>query len=444
MNAVKKQKGIQSQSRAGANKKEKTKPLEQLGEMDPSSRIGTLLALEERIMFDGATLATGAEVVQDQVTQDHATQEQDSQAPDTNTERDTSSNPFTDRIDLFSALSMRATSFDQKEMVFIDTRVDDYQTLMEGIDFNAEVIILDSTRDGVEQIAEALNGRTNIDAIHLIAEGHEAELHLGNTFLTQEVISGRYANLFTQIGQSLSAEADLLIYGCNFGQGEAGQEAMDILGKLTGADIAASSDRTGHTTEYANWELEVITGTIETSIVIGETTQEAWESVLATYTVTNTNDSGAGSLRQAILDANANTGTDTIAFNIAGAGPHSIALSSALPNITDTVIIDGTTEPDYVSTPVIELNGTSAGGSATGLTLGTGSGGSTIRGLAINRFGSYGIDVSSDNNTITGNFIGTNTAGTGILANSASGLYIHDTCQETRTFTKLANPNSYE
>ena len=67
---------------------------------------------------------------------------------------------------------------------------------MEGIDPNAEVILLDSTRDGIEQMAEALNGLTDIDAIHLIAEGNEAELHLGTTFLTQESISGRYADLF--------------------------------------------------------------------------------------------------------------------------------------------------------------------------------------------------------------------------------------------------------
>ncbi len=61
--------------------------------------------------------------------------------------------------------------------------------------------------------------------------------------------------------------------------------------------------------------------------------------------VTTTDDSGPGSLRQAILDANANPGTDTITFNIPGAGPHTIAPLTALPEITDPVIIDGTTQP---------------------------------------------------------------------------------------------------
>src|SRR5437899_10666596 len=65
----------------------------------------------------------------------------------------------------------------------------------------------------------------------------------------------------------------------------------------------------------------------------------------ATFTVTNTNDSGAGSLRQAILDANATAGPDTIAFNIPGAGVHTITPASSLDAITDPVTIDGYTQP---------------------------------------------------------------------------------------------------
>lgn len=65
----------------------------------------------------------------------------------------------------------------------------------------------------------------------------------------------------------------------------------------------------------------------------------------ATYTVTNTADSGAGSLRQAIDDANANGGSDTIDFNIAGAGPHTITIGATeLPEITGPTIVDGTTQ----------------------------------------------------------------------------------------------------
>src|SRR2546425_11283768 len=101
-----------------------------------------------------------------------------------------------------------------------------------------------------------------------------------------------------------------------------------------------------------------------------------------TFTVINTNDSGAGSLRQAILDANANAGLDTINFSI-GSGVQTINVGSttglALPTITDPVIVDGTTQPGYAGSPLIELNGTSAGPSQNGLFITAGS--STIKGL---------------------------------------------------------------
>src|SRR2546426_7048242 len=68
-------------------------------------------------------------------------------------------------------------------------------------------------------------------------------------------------------------------------------------------------------------------------------------SLATTFTVTNTNDSGPGSLRQAILDANATAGADLIAFNIPGSVVQTISPMSALPNVTDTVTIDGYTQP---------------------------------------------------------------------------------------------------
>src|SRR5205823_6177876 len=128
-----------------------------------------------------------------------------------------------------------------------------------------------------------------------------------------------------------------------------------------------------------------------------------------------TNDSGAGSLRQAITDANANTGTDTIAFNIAGAGVHTITPTTALPVITAPVIIDGYTQPGASMNTLangdnavllIELDGTNAGGVISGLTITAGS--STVRGLVINRFTNHGIDLQTNGgNVVTGNFIGT-------------------------------------
>ena len=86
----------------------------------------------------------------------------------------------------------------------------------------------------------------------------------------------------------------------------------------------------------------------------------------ATFTVLNTNDAGSGSFRQAILDANANSGPDTIAFNVDGGGAQTIAPASPLPIITDQVTIDGRTQPGFAGAPLIELDGTNAGAGAVG------------------------------------------------------------------------------
>ncbi len=319
----------------------------------PSTFGGSLIALESRIMFDGAAVATASTVTTEQVAQSQADA---SFSGDDATSADSvpaapTGEPQPNNSDqaLFDALAAYDTSAARQEILFLSPSVLDYQKLLDGISPNVEVHVLDPARDGVAQMAEILAGRTDIDAIHLIGEGTEAEMHLGQSFLTQESISARYAEQFQQIGLSLSADADLLIYGCNFGHGEAGQAAIQTLAALTGADVAASTDRTGHVSEYADWHLEATTGLIETSIVIGASTQADWDHALATFTVTDANDTGAGSLRQAITDANTAAGTDTIVFNIAGAGAHTISLTTALPTITETVTIDATTQAGYAS-----------------------------------------------------------------------------------------------
>ena len=132
----------------------------------------------------------------------------------------------------------------------------------------------------------------------------------------------------------------------------------------------------------------------------------------ATLIVSNTSASGPGSLQQAILDANAANGLDTIAFQIPGSGVHTISPTNALPAITDPVVIDGTTQPGYAGMPLIEINGANAGTTSDGFRLPAGN--SAILGLAINRFGGAGIHVQAPggSNIIQGNFVGTDPTGT--------------------------------
>ncbi|MCU1268378.1 MAG: Na-Ca exchanger/integrin-beta4 [Acidobacteria bacterium] len=146
-----------------------------------------------------------------------------------------------------------------------------------------------------------------------------------------------------------------------------------------------------------------------------------------TFTVTSAADSGAGTLRQAILDSNSNAGTDTIAFNIPGPGVHTISPVTALPTLDDPVVIDGYTQPGSSSNTLangdnavllIELSGNNIAGMSSVPGLQIMGSNCTVRGLVINRFGfGAGIYINgflqlSSGNVIEGNFIGTDPAGT--------------------------------
>jgi gliding motility-associated-like protein len=136
----------------------------------------------------------------------------------------------------------------------------------------------------------------------------------------------------------------------------------------------------------------------------------------ATYTVTNTSNSGSGSLRQAITDANNNYGADSIKFKISGSGPYIISITSALPAIEDQVVIDGTSQSGYSGKPIIEIDGTSAGSYANGLYLSSfGFSGSAnysvIKGLVICNFNGSGIYIDASYCKVTNCYLGTDLTG---------------------------------
>lgn len=153
----------------------------------------------------------------------------------------------------------------------------------------------------------------------------------------------------------------------------------------------------------------------------------------ATFTVTNTNSSGAGSLAQAITDANNNAGFDVIAFNIPGS-PATITLTAALPTILETVFINGYSQPGSLVGPIatrvimVNINAASSGSNAFTVE----SDNVSIAGLAIYNAPAYGIKANAipaavDNLHIWGNYIGTNNTGlaTG-LGNIAGGIDINN------------------
>ncbi|HEV7394867.1 MAG TPA: Calx-beta domain-containing protein [Pyrinomonadaceae bacterium] len=142
------------------------------------------------------------------------------------------------------------------------------------------------------------------------------------------------------------------------------------------------------------------------------------------FVVTNANNHGAGSLREAITNANATTGADTIVFNIPGPGVKVISLLTPLPEVSDPVVIDASTQPGYAGAPLIELDGDNLGFES-GLVITSGN--TTVRGFAIGRFNSSGIVLRScNNNVIQSNYIGIDATGNLPRPNGGPGILLSD------------------
>jgi titin len=149
-----------------------------------------------------------------------------------------------------------------------------------------------------------------------------------------------------------------------------------------------------------------------------ESLEERW--LPSTFLVTSTDDAGAGSLRQAILDANATPGTNEIDFAVGDGGAQTIRPRTALPAVTNPVVLDGTTQPGFAGAPLIELDGADVTPGASGLQVRTD--GSTIKGLAITDFlindpdqgdaVTPGLLIAGSDNVVQGNYLGTHPGGT--------------------------------
>lgn len=306
-------------------------------------------------------------------------------------------------------------------IVFVDTGLSNYQQLLTDLNetllpgASLQIELLDSTRDGLEQIQSVLSrSRAGVDAIHFLTHATSRAVKLGSTWLDARALAMRGSEIAAW-SAVLAPDADLLFYGCDLAGNTDGRLLLDGIAELTTADIAASDDGTGSVALGGDWDLEFRIGSIETRTIATERLEQSWQGLMASFTVTNTNDSGAGSLRQAILDANTLGGADTITFSI-GSGVQTIVLSSILPSITDTVTIDATTQSGYSGAPLIVIDG--GGTIQDGLQLYGGSSGSEIRGLNIQNFTLNGIDIVSNSNLIAGNYIGTNVTGDAAAGNS--------------------------
>ncbi|MEO1524421.1 MAG: DUF4347 domain-containing protein [Planctomycetota bacterium] len=307
----------------------------------------------------------------------------------------------------------------RRELVILDSRVHDIEQLVDGLTSNEQtqfdVFVLDADRDGVEQISEILATFQDVDAVHLISHGEDGQVRLGDTWLGESNLDA-YAGELTRWRDALSADADLLFYGCDLAGSASGRTFLEAVSTLTGADVAASVDDTGHAQFGANWALEYSVGDIESETPFRGSVQSNWEGKLATITVDTFDDivdSGDGqtSLREAIITTNAGAGGDVIDLETIGAGTFRLTITGGAGgaetgdfDITQSVTIRGV---DANST-VIDASGLAnrifevEGGVTLDISDLTLTGGSSADGAGIKNKGTLNLtDVALNGNTAT-------------------------------------------
>ena len=213
------------------------------------------------------------------------------------------------QVEVSSAVQQAAVQVEQRrhEVVLIDPRVENYQQFIDDLHAqgtrDVDVILLRADQDGVAQISSALAQEHDVSAVHIISHAIDGEVQIGSAPLNFDSLL-KNAKSIASWKYALTDNADVLFYGCDLAATEQGQALLNSVARLTGADVEASVDLTGNAAKGGNWNLEYRTGAIETSSAVSQSLQWTWSGTLATYTVTNTNDTGAGSPRQAILNAN--------------------------------------------------------------------------------------------------------------------------------------------
>jgi hypothetical protein len=183
------------------------------------------------------------------------------------------------------------------ELVIVNEDVADYKQLIDDLQASddnrvIEVVVLESDRDGFDQVSEILAERSDVAAVHFITHGAEGQINLGNSRLTGTTLVEN-TDAVAGWGKALTQDADLLFYGCDLASNADGRDLVESLSTLTGADVAASIDDTGHAILGGDWELEYTKGSIETDAAFSAELQQNWSHLLnvavdATSTGTST------------------------------------------------------------------------------------------------------------------------------------------------------------
>lgn len=241
-------------------------------EFSPLAPSVSRMALETRILFDGAGAVAGVDAFADDSHQAAATAQQ----PDAH-EAVIAASMQAHGLDaygqgddllaevLLNVLTERAESQSGQTLLVIDTRVDGYQDILVNLPANVQVRVVGQDESGLEAVSQALASGGGFESVHIVSHGVPGAMVLGADLVDAAVLAGA-AEQVQAWSQYLTQGADILLYGCDIALGADGQAFIQELSRLTRADIAASTDATGWGDQGGNWQLEAATGSIETSV----------------------------------------------------------------------------------------------------------------------------------------------------------------------------------
>ncbi|MCI0911769.1 Ig-like domain-containing protein [Pseudomonas putida] len=364
------------------------------------SRPSLIQALEPRMMFDASVAVVADQGAQAaEAATATATSKDTATASDTASTKDSASHESAQQAAPATAPATLAA--ERYEVVFVDSAVSDYQKLIAGLPAGVEVVVLENGKDGFKQIADYLDGRTDVTSIDIISHGDSGYVYLAGNAIWANQLASHQADL-ARIGASLAEGGDIRFFACNTGQGSDGQLFVDEVARLSGADVGASADSTGNRAGE-DWELETVSGVVATGVGVQRGDLTAFNTSLATITVTDTNASsvqanGLVSLAEAIQAANtdasvdgsaAGSGSDIIVFHQSLSG-QTIRWSTAsallvTSNITINGDVDGDGRGDIILSGDVNNNGVRDATEASGLQSNSG-GVLTVRNLDFRDF----------------------------------------------------------
>ncbi|MFJ2985876.1 MULTISPECIES: Ig-like domain-containing protein [unclassified Pseudomonas] len=318
-----------------------------------TNRPSLIQALEPRMMFDASVAVVADQGAQaaEAAAATVATSKDTATASDTSSTQDSASHESAQ--DAAPATAPATTAAGSHEVVFVDSAVSDYQKLIAGLPAGVEVVVLENGKDGFKQIADYLDGRSDVTSIDIISHGDSGYVYLAGNAIWANQLASHSADL-ARIGASLAEGGDIRFFACNTGAGSDGQLFVSEVARLSGADVGASSDSTGNRAGE-DWELETVSGVVATGVGVQRGDLTAFNTSLATITVTDTDASstvvnGKVSLAEAIQAANTDTSVDG---STAGSGSDIIVFHQTLKGQT----IRWSTASALLVTSNITLNG---------------------------------------------------------------------------------------